>query len=194
MNTPSHAIINLAILGRSQQPEFNLIIVLGGILPDLPIFGFYFWAKFITHLPGEKIWTEAYYQPAVQNLVSLFHSIPLALLGWLIAYRFGWEWAQLLCLSMVLHSLGDLPVHNHDAHQHFYPFSNYRLIGPLSYWDPKHYGSIVAFLEMGLVLLSTARVFPLVHSIVGKILLIAVNSFYITMYVYFYARFLVASS
>jgi hypothetical protein len=188
MKTPSHAIINLAILGRSQHSEFNLLIVTGGILPDIPIFLFYFWAKYIARLPEATIWSKAYYEPFVQDIVALFHSIPLTVIGWLIAYYFGWQSVQILFLSMIMHSLGDLPVHNDDAHRHFFPFSNYRFISPLSYWDRKHYGSIVSLVEMLLVLLATFRVFGFVNSYVGKILLILVNCFYLMGAVYFYAR------
>ncbi|MFM9266929.1 hypothetical protein [Tychonema sp. BBK16] len=178
MKTPSHAIINLAILGKAQLPQANLVIVTGGILPDIPIFLFYFWAKYIARLPESTIWSEAYYEPFVQNIVALFHSIPLAAIGWLIAYYFGWQNVQILFLSMILHSLGDLPVHNDDAHRHFFPFSNYRFISPFSYWDQNHYGSIVSVVEMLLVVLSTFRVFDFVNSYVGKGLLILVNCFY----------------
>ncbi|MGB3265790.1 MAG: hypothetical protein WBA89_17740 [Microcoleus sp.] len=194
MKTPSHAIINLAILGRAQHSEFNLLIVTGGILPDIPIFLFYFWAKYIARLPEATIWSTAYYEPFVQNIVALFHSIPLAVIGWLIAYYFGWQSVQILFFSMILHSLGDLPVHNDDAHRHFFPFSNYRFISPISYWDRKHYGSIVSVVEMLLVLLSTVRVFGLVHSYIGKGLLILVNGFYLIGAVCFYVRSLVSSS
>ncbi|WP_373536035.1 hypothetical protein [Microcoleus sp.] len=188
MKTPSHAIINLAILGRTQHSELNLLIVTGGILPDIPIFLFYFWAKYIARLPEATIWSTAYYEPCVQNIVALFHSIPLAVIGWVIADYFGWQSVQILFLSMILHSLGDLPVHNDDAHRHFFPFSNYRFISPISYWDRKHYGSIVSVVEMLLVLLSTFRVFGLVHSYIGKGLLILVNSFYLIGAVSFYLR------
>ena len=194
MKTPSHAIINLAILGQRQLPQANLIIAIGGILPDIPIFLFYFWAKYIARLPESKIWSEAYYEPVVQNIVALFHSIPLAVIGLLIAYYFGWQSVQILCLSMILHSLGDLPVHNDDAHRHFFPFSNYRFISPFSYWDRNHYGSIVSFVEMLLVLLSTFRLFGFVHSYVGKILLILVNCFYLIASVSFYVRSWVSRS
>jgi hypothetical protein len=88
----------------------------------------------------------------------------------------------------ILHSLGDLPVHNDDAHRHFFPFSNYRFISPISYWDRKHYGSIVSLVEMLLVLLSTYRVFGLVNSYAGKGLLILVNAFYWAGAVYFQVR------
>ncbi|WP_293351714.1 MULTISPECIES: hypothetical protein [unclassified Microcoleus] len=194
MKTPSHAIINLAILGKPQQPQFNLIIAIGGILPDIPIFLFYFWAKYIARLPEAKIWSEAYYEPVVQNIVALFHSIPLAAIGWVIAYYFGWQSVQILFMSMILHSLGDLPVHNDDAHRHFFPFSNYRFISPLSYWDRNHYGSIVSFVEMLLVLLSSYHVFGLINSYVGKGLLILVNCFYLIGYVLFYVRSIIKIS
>lgn len=194
MKTPSHAIINLAILGQRQLPQANLIIAIGGILPDIPIFLFYFWAKYIARLPSATIWSQAYYEPFVQNIVALFHSIPLAAIGWVIADYFGWESIQILFLSMILHSLGDLPVHNDDAHRHFFPFSNYRFISPFSYWDRKHYGSIVSVVEMLLVLLSTFRVFGFVNSYVGKGLLILVNCFYLIGTVSFYVRSWVSRS
>jgi hypothetical protein len=188
MKTPSHAIINLALLGRTQNSELNLLIVTGGILPDIPIFLFYFWAKYIARLPEATIWSKAYYEPFVQNIVALFHSIPLAGIGWLIAYYLGWPSVQILFISTILHSLGDLPVHNDDAHRHFFPFSNYRFISPISYWDRKHYGSIVSLVEMLLVLLSTYRVFGVVNSYGGKILLILVNGFYLIGKLFFYVR------
>ena len=194
MKTPSHAIINLAILGSNQHSELNLLIVTGGILPDIPIFLFYFWAKYIARLPEATIWSKAYYEPVVQNIVALFHSIPLAAIGWLIACYFGWQSVQILFISIILHSLGDLPVHNDDAHRHFYPFSNYRFISPFSYWDRNHYGSIVSFIEMLLVLLSTFRVFGFVNSYVGKLLLIVVNCFYLIGSVSFYVRSWVSRS
>jgi hypothetical protein len=190
MKTPSHAIINLAILGRTQHSELNLLIVTGGILPDIPIFLFYFWAKYIARLPEATIWSKAYYEPFVQNIVALFHSIPLAGIGWLIAYYLGLPSVQILFVSTILHSLGDLPVHNDDAHRHFFPFSNYRFISPISYWDRKHYGSIVSLVEMLLVLLATYRVFGLVNSYAGKGLLILVNAFYWAGAVYFQVRHL----
>lgn len=194
MKTPSHAIINLAILARNQHSELNLLIVAGGILPDIPIFLFFFWAKYIVRLPPDKIWSEAYFEPFVQNIVALFHSIPLAAIGWLVAYYFGWQSVQILCLSIILHSMGDLPVHNDDAHRHFFPFSNYRFISPLSYWDRNHYGLIVSLMEMLLVMLSTYKVFGLVNSYVGKGLLILVNCFYLIGYVSFYVRSLIKIS
>ncbi len=188
MNTPSHAILNLALLGKLAVPEANLIIIFGGILPDIPIFLFYGWAKFIAKLPEGEIWSQAYYHPVVQDIVALSHSIPLALLGLVIAYLYGWKSIQILCLSLILHSLFDLPVHNDDAHRHFFPFSDYRFISPLSYWDPKHYGRIVALFEMFFVFLGTLWSFSFVNSPIGKGLMILVNGFYGFGYLYFYLK------
>lgn len=167
MNTPSHAILNLGLLAKPQQSHFNLLIVFGAILPDIPIFVFYLVAKYIQRLPERQIWSTAYYQPFWQNIVHLFHSIPLALIGLAIARYYGWKPLEIVFLSMVLHSLGDLPVHSDDAHRHFLPFSDYR------------------FIERSLVLVATVYAFGMVHSYIGKALLIAVNLIYWLSYLYF---------
>ncbi|MGA9380551.1 MAG: hypothetical protein WBV73_17445, partial [Phormidium sp.] len=161
MNTPSHAIINLFLLGKESLPQANLSIFLGAILPDIPIFLFYGWAKLIARQSEKQIWSKTYYQPFWQNVVAIFHSFPLALAGWLISGYFKWENLEILFISLVLHSLGDLPVHNDDAHRHFFPFSNYRFVSPISYWDRKHHGAIVSLVELSLVLLATIPVFQL---------------------------------
>ncbi|MGF1490896.1 MAG: hypothetical protein ACFBSC_00250 [Microcoleaceae cyanobacterium] len=189
MNTPSHAIINLALLGRKAAPENNLLIVIGGLLPDIPIFLFYAWAKLVARLPESRIWSEAYYYPIVQDTVALFHSIPLVILGWGVAVYFKQSWLQLFCLSLLLHDLLDLPVHNDDAHRHFFPFSDYRFISPISYWDRNHHASVVAFVEWMFVLLATVRNFGLVQSMIGKGLMILVNIVYGLGYFVFF-RFL----
>lgn len=179
MNTPSHVILNLAILINPQSISQPMPILYGAVLPDIPMFLLYFWAKFIRRLPERQIWTETYYEPFWQNITHTFHSIPLALIGWVVAYYLGWQEIQLIFSSVFLHSLFDLPVHNDDAHRHFLPFSNYRFISPISYWDVKHHGEVVAKVEMLLVLVATLYVFPFFHSYISKSLLIGVNLMYL---------------
>lgn len=190
MNTPSHAIINLAIVTNLPLTQANLAVVVGAILPDLPIFIFYFWAKFVLKQPEAKIWTESYWQPQMQTWVALLHSIPLASFAAIISHYFGWPILELIFISMVLHSLGDLPVHHDDAHRHFFPLHDYRFISPISYWDPNRYGRVVALIEIILVGLATVNVFPSVESWFGKGLMLAVNGFYVATYLYFNRRFL----
>ncbi|MDT9190159.1 hypothetical protein H4N54_17580 [Limnospira fusiformis KN01] len=184
MNTPSHAIINLALLANSSQPDANLFIVLGGILPDIPIFVFYGWAKFIAKMPESQIWSDAYNSQHIQRIVAIFHSIPLAILAWAIAFKLGWLIAQVLCISIIWHNLLDFPVHNDDAHRHFFPLSNYRFISPISYWDPRHYGSLVSLMELLLVLWASYTVFFQVRSPLGQTLILLVNLLYTGGYSY----------
>jgi hypothetical protein len=190
MNTPGHYILNLALLGKTITSENNttkginpeLAIAIGAILPDVPIFVFYLVAKYIYQIPESKIWSEAYYEPFWQNVVALFHSIPLAIIGVAIFYFANWQPGMILCISMVCHSLLDLPVHNDDAHRHFFPFSNYRFISPFSYWDKNHYGSIVALIEMVLVLGVNPIVMGLLNSPWTKGIVIAIDLFYVFGY------------
>lgn len=186
VNTPSHYILNLALLGKAIAPQNNMAITVGAILPDVPIFVFYLVAKFIYRMPEAKIWSEAYYETFWQNLVAWFHSIPLALIGAVIFYYLDWQPAMLLCISMICHSLLDLPVHHDDAHRHFYPLSNFRLISPFSYWDVRHYGKYVALIEMALVIGVNPLVIGLLNSPWTKSIVIAIDFFYILGYFRFY--------
>jgi hypothetical protein len=186
VNTPSHAILNLCLLTNEQKARFNLPIAIGAVLPDLPIFMFYFWAKYIARMSSSQMWSEGYFQPFWQNLTALFHSIPLAVVGGLICHYWRWTIAEFIFISMILHSLGDLPVHNDDAHRHFFPFSNYRFISPVSYWDIKHHGAIASLIERLLVFAATFRIYPLVDSPIGKTLLIITNMIYLLSLLYFY--------
>lgn len=189
MNTPSHAILNLALL-IDQQPQAALSIVVGAILPDAPIFALYLWAKLIRQASEQEIWTVLYWQPFWQNLTATVHSIPLALIGIAIAHYCRWQWVEIFCLSVLFHAFLDLPVHHDDAHRHFFPFSNYRFISPISYWDSKHYGGVVSAIERLSVLVATLYVLPKIDSWFGKGFAIAVNLIYLTgfLYPFFFRR------
>ena len=186
MNTPSHYILNLAFLGQTIAPKQNVAITIGALLPDIPIFLFYAIAKYIYKLPESKIWSEAYYEPLNQNIVALSHSIPLAVIGCVICYFCKWEFGMVLCASMVCHSLLDLPVHNDDAHRHFYPFSNYRFISPFSYWDIKHFAKYVAGFEVLLVLIANPFVMMMLKSPWTKGIVVLVDLVYVFGYTRFY--------
>jgi len=178
VNTPSHAILNLALLMNVPDQPVLLAIASGAIVPDIPIFIFYAWVKGVRRLPEGQIWTEAYYHPFWQGCIDLCHSIPLAgLAGWGCWYK-GWIPAALFFISMILHSVGDLPVHNDDAHKHFLPLSQYRLISPFSYWDPKHYGRQVAFVEILLVFGASIYIFTALGNGFAQSLVVLVNGFY----------------
>jgi hypothetical protein len=186
MNTPSHLILNLAVLGGMAPVPCHWAIALGAILPDLPIFGFYGWAKGIARLPDAQIWSTTYFEPGWQVVFAISHSIPLAVAGLAIAYRWKQVPAMLLFASMILHSLLDLPVHHDDAHHHFYPLSHYRLISPVSYWDVNHYGAVGALVELILVIIATGVLLSRGQPRWGTGLLLAVNGFYAVGYLRLY--------
>lgn len=177
MKTPSHAVINLALL----MPSDPLVsaIALGSVLPDLPIFVLYLWAKGIRKQDDRTIWGELYYSSFWYGWTALLHSIPLAL-GLAGCSSLGhWHWGVVLGLSMALHDLLDLPVHHDDAHCHFFPFSTYRFISPFSYWDPRHYGRQVAGVEALLVLGATVVLWPLFPGWLVRGGLVVLNGLYL---------------
>lgn len=184
MNTPSHAVLNLAVLIEPSSQAWAGPILLGAVLPDLPLFVLYLWAKGVRRLPEQHIWSETYYHPFWQTWVDLFHSIPLAIMGMVVSYVGGFYPGVWLCGSIGLHALLDLPVHHDDAHRHFFPFHEFRFISPVSYWDPRHYGHIAAAVEILLVLIATVYLFPLIHAEIGLMLLAGVNLFYLGTYGY----------
>ena len=147
MNTPAHVVVNLTILGRKEQPGLILAVVVGALLPDLPMFVFYCYAKVFRRIPEGLIWSQAFFQPEWQLFFDIFNSLPLMALGFLAAHHFGFRRLAACFASMILHSLGDFALHHHDAHRHLFPFSEWRFRSPISYWDPQHFGQIVGLLE-----------------------------------------------
>ncbi|MEM6521202.1 MAG: hypothetical protein AAF722_17935 [Cyanobacteria bacterium P01_C01_bin.70] len=187
MNTPSHSILNLAILGQGQLAQSGWPIVIGSWLPDAAIFVFYGWAKG-AGLPDATIWQETYYLPFWQSIFAIGNSIPLALMGLGIFLWLRRPGAIALFASMMLHHLEDLPLHHEDAHQHFWPLSSYRFVSPVSYWDPQHFGAYGALLEMALTLLATVCLLRRLRSRWGQGILVLVNLLYIGGYWQFYLR------
>lgn len=163
MNTPAHAILNLALLGRGADRAFAAPILAGALLPDLPIFGFYLWNRFFMDASERVIWGDLYFRASWQSLFDVFNSIPLAALGALAAWWAGSRGWLLFFASLALHALLDLPLHRADAHRHFLPFSDWRFESPVSYWDPAHYGAWSSAFEILAVIAASGvlwRVYP----------------------------------
>lgn len=174
MNTPSHLILNLALLRRPVAPAMTWPILIGALIPDAALFVFYGWAR-QQGLPEPTIWGEAYYSQPWQTIFAVGNSIPLGLLGVALGYglRRSWfgPWLGFLGASMVLHHLADLPLHHDDAHQHFWPLSAVRFISPVSYWNVEHFGRLGATIELVLVLVSSAYLLPRLSSRLSQALL-----------------------
>jgi len=154
MNTPAHAIINLLLMGRQHREKHGLAIVAGALIPDAPMLLFYIWEKFQS-ISERVIWGELYHQPAWQAFFNAFHSFPLLALACFAAWRAKLSVWAMFFASMFCHSLFDFPVHHSDAHQHFFPFFDYRFISPLSYWNPDYYGLWVGGAEAFVMLVGS---------------------------------------
>ncbi len=167
MNTPSHLILNLAVLRRPIAPTMTWPILIGALIPDAAMFVFYGWARW-QGLPEQIIWSDAYYSQPWPEIFAVGNSIPLGLLGVGLGYGLRRPGLTLLGASAVLHHLADLPLHHDDAHQHFMPFSSLHVISPISYWDADHFGLLGATIELTLVLAATAYLLPRLNSLVSK--------------------------
>ncbi|MBW4656365.1 MAG: hypothetical protein KME20_25475 [Kaiparowitsia implicata GSE-PSE-MK54-09C] len=187
MNTPAHVVINLLGLGRQDTAVVLSPVVIGAILPDAPIFIFYFYEKVIRNMPEAWIWRVGYYQPHWQNFIDVFNSLPLIGLALAIAYWQRSQFGILLCLSMVLHIAGDLPVHHDDGHRHFFPFSNWRFESPVSYWDSNHYGNIFSVIEILAVVASCWVLFQGYQSWAGRAMIGLVGVTYTLYFGYVFA-------
>ncbi|MBD2258812.1 hypothetical protein [Pseudanabaena sp. FACHB-2040] len=188
MNTTSHLILNLAILRRPTQPQVTWPVLVGAFLPDAAMFVFYGWARFWAGLPNSTIWSEAFFAPFWQDIFAVGNSVPLAGLGLGIAYLRRQPLWMAGFASMLLHHLFDLPLHNDDAHRHFFPLSDFRFISPVSYWDPNHYGVLAALVELVAVLLASVYLLRLIKSRWGRAALLLTNGLTMIFYLGFYVR------
>jgi len=184
MNTPAHAVFNLALLGRKKKPEWNPLIIWGALIPDLAMFAFYVLLR-LSGIPPSQIWREEYYRPFWQNLFDFFNSIPLAVIGVVVALRFKRTGIAILFGSVILHCLQDLPLHVDDGHRHFWPFSQFRFESAVSYWDPNHYGRIAGSVELVLMVIASIYVFRRVRSRWTKGLLLVSGTLPVLAGVYF---------
>ena len=176
LNTPTHALLNLALLARRARRDDGVPatappvapVLLGAILPDVAILVLWAVATFVWRQPQQLTWSETYFRPEWQHAVDTLHSFPIvgvALAACLVMQRAtstrvqaAARWGVLLCASMLLHATADLLTHVEDAHHHLWPLSDWRFASPVSYWDPRHGGLWFAPLESlgALALLPTA--------------------------------------
>ena len=148
MNTASHIAASLFCWRKETKKTAVFAIVFGAMLPDLMMFYFYGYQKFIANRTESEMWSTLYFDPSWQLSFDVFNSIPVTLLFLLIAKKFGWRFIYILSGSALLHMCFDLPLHHDDGHRHFLPFSHWRFASPISYWDPQHFGHIITFIEV----------------------------------------------
>lgn len=199
MNSPTHTLLALALLSKRGEKKRNWAVVLGSLIPDAVI---YLWAPYqslVNGVSGEQMWRELYFAEPMQNLVAYFNSIPiysaLAILGYVMRAK---TWGKLMLffsLAALIHMATDLPVHNHDAYRHFWPFSDWRFISPISYYETEHHSGWVSLIEAAIALFSIVVLWRRFPKLRVKILLGVLAVFYISLPVLFrLAAFTIDSS
>jgi hypothetical protein len=186
VNTPAHAVVSLVLLGTGRDRVHAAPVLAGALTPDLPMFLFYLWERLVRGSAELQIWSEAYFRPAWQDFFDVFNSIPFALLGLGIALARRSRGTALFFSSVVLHCAFDLPLHREDAHRHFFPFSDWRFVSPVSYWDPAHHGALAALAEAVVVLAGSALLWSRHRGLAPRVALVAVNLLYLGVYAGFY--------
>ena len=158
MNTQSHVLLAVALFTRSGvgNRARNTAAIVGGFLPDLPIFIMFLWSK-IQGVPEKIVWETWYFNPPWQTVIDASHSIPIYWLLIMVSvflvksggrkYDYGIV-LVIFSLSALTHIAGDFFLHAVDGHAHFWPLSDWRYSSPVSYWDPRYYGEYFLILEI----------------------------------------------
>lgn len=156
MMTPTHLVIGAAALARQGEPVRNSLVLAGALIPDLSIYILFAWSRGVMGVSEHEVWRVLYWQEPWQLLSALSNSFPLWLGGLALALLARSPVAAAFAGAGILHLMADFPVHNADAHVHFWPFTGWRFHSPLSYWDRDHYGDVVSLVELALMLVLMA--------------------------------------
>ncbi len=179
MLTPGHAILNSVLLRKKEKNPPYLYIVWGAVAPDLSMLVFFLWNRFVAGYSARYIFEDLYFNSGWAGFIDVFHSFPLLGAVAIFCYLKKLRRSFYFFLSMFVHSLFDFPLHNTDAHRHFFPFSNYKFRSPLSYWDPAHYGSIMAISECLLILVLSFYLWRKISSKTGRLMIFLADIFYV---------------
>ena len=191
--TQTHLLIASALFAKPGHKKRNTAVLVGALIPDAAIYVLVAYAA-ITGIPQRTLWNETYWTDSWQTWVTIGNSLPLYLGLFLVALwiaapqdgRARWQsLPALLALAALTHLAGDFPVHNDDAHIHFWPLTEWRFHSPVSYWDRDHYAGIFAPLEMLLGLGLMVVLFRRFSGLLTRILLGLSIALYVAVPLYF---------
>ncbi|MEN8197027.1 MAG: cobalamin biosynthesis protein CobQ [Pseudomonadota bacterium] len=155
MNTATHLLVSGAVLTRRGETAQNIAAVAGALIPDLYIYGVWIWSKLVG-IAERAMWRDVYWTDPVQLMSALSNSVPLYAVLLAIGLLVRRPWLRVFVVSALLHLALDFPFHHGDAHAHFWPFTGWRFLSPLSYWNATHHAQWVGLAELGLVALCAA--------------------------------------
>lgn len=148
MNTPAHLIFGMTAFGRPAEPRVTGAALFGAIIPDLSLYLMAGTHLFVLGTDRRVVFRELYYSDAWQSVFRIDNSFVLWGIALVIAIMMQSRVFIALCGAALLHLLLDFPFHHNDGRAHFWPISSWIFESPVSYWDSRHYGNIVAPLEI----------------------------------------------
>ena len=189
MNSPTHSLLALALLSKEGHKKRNWAIFIGSVIPDIAI---YIWApyqKFVNGVSGEEMWGKLYFEPPMQNLIAYFNSVPIYAVLTAVGYAARVKlWGKLMMffgIAALIHIATDLPVHNHDAYKHFWPISDWRFYSPISYYEADLHGRTVSLVETLLAFICMAVLWKRFPARWVKAVLVILAVLYIAMQIVF---------
>ena len=178
MNTPAHALVNLALLEREGTAPW---VVAGAVLPDVPNMVFFAYHRVALGQSSEEMY--ALQAHGWQLALAPFHAMPLMLLLLAVGIVRKSAATMALALSMLLHAFCDLLTHHSDAHRHLWPLSDARWASPVSYWERAHHALVYVPCELGVTLLASWFVWRRAPERWRLLLAVAANAWLLVAYV-----------
>jgi LexA-binding, inner membrane-associated putative hydrolase len=193
MHTQTHVIMGAALLGR-KVPAYAWAGVIGGLLPDIPMFAIVAALK-IYGIPNMLIFNLLYFQ----NWWQISNGVSHSLLFWPMLFGICWcmkqtaneRWRErfnVICIvaaSAIIHSVIDLLCHREDAHMHFWPLTWWKFMSPVSYYNPQHYGRYFSAFEAVLGLTMAVYLIKTYQNWIVRGLLAIAAVLYVAVPVYF---------
>ncbi len=152
MNTPAHLLFGLTAFGRRDRGVLTAAALAGSLIPDLSLYLLAGTQLVILGTPPQVVFGEMYYSDAWQSVFRIDNSVVLWGIALAVALMARSGWAVALTGAALLHLALDFPLHHDDARAHFWPLTDWIFVSPVSYWDPAHYGTWVAPVEIALSL------------------------------------------
>lgn len=148
MNTPAHLILGAAVFARRAEPRVTIAAYAGALLPDLSLYLLTGWALFVQRIPAATVFGTLYFSEPWQRVFAVDNSF----LFWGAAFAIGRLRRSDVTVAFtgagLLHLVADFLLHHDDARRMFWPLTTWIFRSPVSYWDPQHYGRIVAPIEL----------------------------------------------
>ncbi len=165
MRTYSHALLSRTVAERASDRGLAAPAVLGAVMPDVPIavgVGWLFLRRGGGFGRGEfesEVCARTVFRgpdAALHSVLPIGTALALRTItgkagdmdGALLAFLLGWAG----------HVVTDALTHTEDARPTFWPFSRWRLRGPVSYWDRRHHARAFSMLEHASLLLAVGEV------------------------------------